>query len=98
MAWPRVRVLHFVIDHTGLTFGHVSLRPAIKGGPFALCPRAFAWVTKGMTSVALGYDGAGRLSTVTFPTSPTLTQTAEHEARVGHCSAVSSSNEQEFMQ
>jgi RHS repeat-associated protein len=32
-------------------------------------------VTKGTTSVALGYDQAGRAETITFPTSPQLVQT-----------------------
>ena len=32
-------------------------------------------MTKGSTTVSLGYDGAGRLSTLTFPSSPALVQT-----------------------
>jgi RHS repeat-associated protein len=37
-------------------------------------------VTRGSTTVSLGYDGAGRLSTLTFPTSPALVQTYGYDA------------------
>jgi RHS repeat-associated protein len=37
-------------------------------------------VTKGSTTVSLGYDGAGRLSTLSFPTTPALVQTYGYNA------------------